>query len=99
MTKTTSLIASVLLFSALSLSAKQGNMDKASEHLKQAQAYLEKASHNKAGFRVKAINSVKRALQQIEKGKKAADKSNKKKTNKENKKENKKKTIAFTFKK
>ena len=85
MTKTTSLIASALLFSALSLSAKQGNMDKATEHLKQAQAYLEKAKHNKAGFRVKAINSVKRALIQIEKGKKAADKANKKKNKKKNK--------------
>ena len=79
----TMIILAVTATLALTLSAKQGNMDKASEHLEKAKAYLEKAKHNKAGFRVKAINSVKRALQQIEKGKKAANKSNKKKKQKE----------------
>ena len=61
------------------VSAAQVNMDKAAEHLTQAKAYLEKAKKNKGGFRVKAINSVNRALQQTKKGKKAAVKSNKKK--------------------
>ena len=78
-------IASSLIVSVLS--ANQGNMDKAAEHLQQAKSYLKKAKHNKGGFRVKAINSVDRALKQIEKGKKAAVKSNKKKKKKEAKKQ------------
>ena len=77
MKKIVVLIASSLIVSVLS--ANQVNMDKAAEHLEQAKAYLKKAKHNKGGFRVKAINSVERALTQIEKGKKAAVKNNKKK--------------------
>ena len=89
MKKIVLIAASTLLVSVLS--ANQVNMDKAADHLKQAKAYLKKATKNKGGFRTKAINSVDRALQQIEKGKKAALKKKRKKDKKKDKKKEMKK--------
>ena len=42
--------------------ANQPNMRSALEHLESAKYYLEKAEHNKGGFRVKAIELCNQAI-------------------------------------
>jgi len=46
----------------------QPNMEAALGHLEQAKAALEKAEHNKGGFRVKAIEHVNQAIAAVRDG-------------------------------
>ena len=46
----------------------QPNMQAALEHLRQAKANLERATSDKGGFRVKAIDEVNKAIDQTKKG-------------------------------
>ncbi|HEX8951848.1 MAG TPA: hypothetical protein VF997_02015 [Polyangia bacterium] len=46
----------------------QPNMEAALGHLEQAKSALEKAEHNKGGFRVKAIEHVNQAIAAVREG-------------------------------
>jgi hypothetical protein len=46
----------------------QPNMEAALGHLEQAKAALEKAEHNKGGFRVKAMEHVTQAIAAVREG-------------------------------
>jgi hypothetical protein len=46
----------------------QPNMEAALAHLEQAKTALERAEHNKGGFRVKAIEHVNQALAAVREG-------------------------------
>ena len=43
-------------------------MDRALEHLRAARAELQAAEHNKAGWRVRAIENTERAIRETENG-------------------------------
>ena len=59
----------VLTFMAGRASAvPQPNMEAALGHLEQAKASLERAEHNKGGFRVKAIEHVNQAIGAVREG-------------------------------
>jgi hypothetical protein len=59
----------VLAFFAGRASAlPQPNMDAALGHLEQAKASLERAEHNKGGFRVKALEHVNQAMAAVREG-------------------------------
>ncbi|MGO9377643.1 MAG: hypothetical protein ACLP29_03700 [Dissulfurispiraceae bacterium] len=47
---------------------EQPHMYAAMEHLKAAKAELERAEHDKGGFRVKAIETINRAMEQVQRG-------------------------------
>jgi hypothetical protein len=46
----------------------QPNMEAALGHLEQAKASLERAEHNKGGFRVKAVEHVNQAIAAVREG-------------------------------
>jgi len=46
----------------------QPNMAAANDHLKQARAFLDKAEHNKGGWRVAAIDATTKALAESDRG-------------------------------
>lgn len=46
----------------------QPNMESALGHLEQAKASLERAEHNKGGFRVKALEHVNQAIASVREG-------------------------------
>lgn len=59
----------VLTFMAGRASAvPQPNMEAALGHLEQAKASLERAEHNKGGFRVKAMEHVNQAIAAVREG-------------------------------
>jgi hypothetical protein len=62
---------------APSVSGAQPNMETALVHLRDARASLEKAEHNKGGWRVKAIESTEIAIKETQRGIAFADKSDK----------------------
>jgi hypothetical protein len=59
----------VMAISALNISsvrADQSHMHRALEHLRAARAELERAEHNKNGWRVRAVKSVDQAIAETE---------------------------------
>ncbi len=63
--------ASLVLIGALLTRAyamPQPNMEAALGHLEMAKASLEKAEHNKGGFRVKAIEHINQAITSVREG-------------------------------
>ena len=71
--KTPSIVLSVALlvvalFASRSYAMHQPNMEAALSHLEQAKAELERAEHNKGGFRVKAIEEVNHAIASVREG-------------------------------
>lgn len=69
MTKTlTALAAAVVLLPTLAFADPQPNMKEALEHLNAAKASLQKATADKGGHRVKAIELVDKAIEQVQKG-------------------------------
>ncbi len=76
MTKTLTALfaAAALTFPAIALADPQPNMKEALEHLQKAKESLKKATADKGGHRVKAIELVDKAIEQTEKGMKFDDK-------------------------
>lgn len=69
MTKTlTALAAALVLLPTLAFAEPQPNMKEALEHLNAAKASLQKATADKGGHRVKAIELVEKAIEQTQKG-------------------------------
>jgi hypothetical protein len=66
------LIMAVSALSLGTLRAEQPHMRRALEHLRAARAELQRAEHNKAGWRQKALSEVDRAIVATENGIKAA---------------------------
>jgi hypothetical protein len=62
---------------APSVAGNQPNMEAALGHLRDARASLEKAEHNKGGWRVKAVESTEIAIRETQRGISFADKSDK----------------------
>ena len=54
--------------SATTRAGSQPNMEAARDHLRQARAYLEKAEHNKGGWRVAAVQSTDVAIREVSRG-------------------------------
>ena len=54
--------------SAYSVQAAEPHMRAALEHLRAARAELQKAEHNKGGWRVKAIANLDNAIADVERG-------------------------------
>jgi hypothetical protein len=48
--------------------AGQPEMREALHHLREARAHLERAEHNKGGWRIRAIENVDRAIRETENG-------------------------------
>jgi hypothetical protein len=59
---------------APTVSGAQPNMEAALAHLRDARASLDKAEHNKGGWRVKAIESTDAAIKETSRGIAYADK-------------------------
>lgn len=53
---------------AISASADQPHMQAALKHLEDAQANLQKATSDKGGYRVKALENISRAIEAVNKG-------------------------------
>jgi hypothetical protein len=65
------LAVSVLVLSVFTVRAyafPQPNMEAALSYLQQARAALDRAEHNKGGFRVKAIEHVDKAINAVQMG-------------------------------
>jgi hypothetical protein len=63
------LVVGLMIGGAVSCHAmEQPHMVAAMDHLRAAKAELEKAEHNKGGHRVKAIENINRAMDQVQKG-------------------------------
>ena len=63
------LLLAALLFAAGRASAvPQPDMESALGHLEQAKAALERAQHNKGGFRVKALDHCNQAIAAVREG-------------------------------
>ena len=61
----------LLAISALGLNtarADQPEMREALRHLREARAHLERAEHNKGGWRLRALENVDRAIHETENG-------------------------------
>jgi hypothetical protein len=58
----------VSVFAVRAHAVPQPNMEAALGHLEQAKASLERAEHNKGGFRVKAIEHVNQAIAAVREG-------------------------------
>jgi hypothetical protein len=56
------LVLAMTFFVGRASAVPQPNMEAALGHLEQAKAALEKAEHNKGGFRVKAMEHVNQAI-------------------------------------
>ena len=62
---------SVAILGAMNVSlvrAGQPEMREALHHLREARAHLERAEHNKGGWRIRAIENVDRAIRETENG-------------------------------
>jgi len=57
-----------------SVAGAQPNMEAALAHLRDARASLDKAEHNKGGWRVKAVESTEIAIKETQRGMAFADK-------------------------
>jgi hypothetical protein len=55
-------------FAGRASAVPQPNMEAALGHLEQAKASLERAEHNKGGFRVKAVEHVNQAIAAVREG-------------------------------
>lgn len=65
----------IIAVSALNInsaSADQPHMKRALEHLRAARAELERAEHNKGGWRLRAISNVDKAISDTENGMRSA---------------------------
>jgi hypothetical protein len=58
----------VSVFAVRAQAVPQPNMEAALGHLEQAKASLERAEHNKGGFRVKAIEATNTAIGLVREG-------------------------------
>jgi hypothetical protein len=58
----------VSLFATRAQAVQQPNMEAALGHLEQAKASLERAEHNKGGFRIKAIEATATAIGFVREG-------------------------------
>ena len=65
-------VIAVSSFGLGSAQADQPHMRRALEHLRAARAELERAEHNKGGWRIRAINNVEKAIADTENGMKSA---------------------------
>ena len=70
--------APLALGASPAFAAKQPHMRAAMRHLKQAQAEFQKASPNKAGHRVKALDLAKQAEAEVQQGIEAGNQPKKK---------------------
>jgi hypothetical protein len=64
-------LLSVAILGAMNVSlvrARQPEMREALHHLREARAHLERAEHNKGGWRIRAIENVDRAIRETENG-------------------------------
>jgi hypothetical protein len=67
------ILMAVSAFNLASASAaEQPHMRRALEHLRAARAELERAEHNKGGWRARAISSVDKAISDTENGMRSA---------------------------
>lgn len=62
------LLVASLVIPSLSAAEPQPAMQKALQHMRQAQAELEKAEHDKGGHRVKAMEHLKAAMAEAQAG-------------------------------
>jgi hypothetical protein len=62
------LLAASLMIPHLSAAEPQPAMQKALQHMQQAQAELQKAQHDKGGHRVKALEHLKAAMAETQAG-------------------------------
>ena len=58
----------ITFFAGRASAVPQPNMEAALGHLEQAKAMLEKAEHNKGGFRVKALGFTNQAIGAVREG-------------------------------
>jgi len=64
-------LLSVAILGAMNVSlvwAGQAEMRETLHHLREARAHLERAEHNKGGWRIRAIENVDRAIRETENG-------------------------------
>jgi hypothetical protein len=66
------IVMAVSAFNITSARADQPHMKRALEHLRAAKAELERAEHNKGGWRLRAIRNVEQAINDTESGMKSA---------------------------
>ncbi len=62
------MLAVLTFFAGRASAVPQPNMEAALGHLEQAKASLERAEHNKGGFRVKALEHVNQAIGAVREG-------------------------------
>jgi hypothetical protein len=62
------MLLTVTFFAGRASAVPQPNMEAALGHLEQAKSALEKAEHNKGGFRVKAIEHTNQAIAAVREG-------------------------------
>lgn len=67
-TLTRSLAVVLCLAAPMAFADPQPKMKEALEHLKKAKDALQAATHDKGGHRVKAVEKVNEAIDQVEKG-------------------------------
>ena len=65
-------VLAVSAFNISSAIADQPHMKRALEHLRAAKAELERAEHNKGGWRLRAIRNVDQAINDTQNGMKSA---------------------------
>jgi hypothetical protein len=61
-------VAAVAAMGLNSVMADQPHMRRALEHLRAARAELESAMHNKGGERIRAIETIDRAIHEVQEG-------------------------------
>ena len=66
------LVAFLAAMNVSSVRADQPHMKEALHHLRETRAQLERAEHNKGGWRERALQNVDRAIHEVENGMAAA---------------------------
>jgi hypothetical protein len=66
------ILAAIAAMGLNSARADQPHMRRALEHLRAARAELQSAEHNKGGWRTRAVHNVDQAINDTEKGMRAA---------------------------
>lgn len=66
--KSAFLVAALPIFVACAPAGGQPNMESALGSLQNAKVSLERASHNKGGYRVRALEHVNQAIREVEEG-------------------------------
>jgi hypothetical protein len=61
-------LLAMMFFAGRASAVPQPNMEAALGHLEQAKAALERAEHNKGGFRVKALEHCNQAIASVREG-------------------------------